>query len=137
MNFPHFVIDDEQINKAAAMNADGAFLKKVELLRNATFDTPDSFWRALTDTLGPSSTEMLRGEVQNTGLNLCKAVEGGTVGYAARGYLGQYLVVYPEKRLVAVRQIRGSQSYDANTDGFVDFFELVKSVLPNVLRNRT
>ena len=46
---------------------------------------------------------------------------GAPLAYHANGYLGQYLVVVPAARLVAVRQIRNSDGYDPKTDGFEDF----------------
>jgi hypothetical protein len=52
------------------------------------------------------------------------------IGYKAEGWLGQYIVIYPEKNLVACRMIRNSASYNAQTDEFRDFeqyvFKLVK-----------
>jgi CubicO group peptidase (beta-lactamase class C family) len=41
------------------------------------------------------------------------------------GYLGQYLVVVPRTRTVAVRQIRQSEHYNRETDGFRDFVRMV------------
>ncbi len=46
---------------------------------------------------------------------------GAPAAFHANGYLGQYLVVVPEARLVAVRQIRNGDRYDPKTDGFEDF----------------
>jgi hypothetical protein len=42
------------------------------------------------------------------------------IGYAARGYLGQYIDIFPEKKLVVVRTIR-SQNYKSASDEFDDF----------------
>ncbi|KTD02163.1 serine hydrolase domain-containing protein [Fluoribacter gormanii] len=43
--------------------------------------------------------------------------------YFAEGYLGQYLVIIPEKNIVVVRQMHASQNMQTNT--FPDFFNLV------------
>ncbi|MGM9455223.1 hypothetical protein ACTAZI_18030 [Legionella bozemanae] len=43
--------------------------------------------------------------------------------YFAEGYLGQYLVIIPEKNMVVVRQMHASQNMQTNT--FPDFFNLV------------
>lgn len=51
--------------------------------------------------------------------------EGTVVGFKAEGYLGQYLVVYPEEGLVAVRMVQGSPAYQPATDGFRSFPEMV------------
>jgi len=46
---------------------------------------------------------------------------GTPVAFHANGYLGQYLVVVPGARIVAVRQVRNGDRYDPKTDGFEDF----------------
>ncbi|NGX16581.1 serine hydrolase domain-containing protein [Wenzhouxiangella sp. XN24] len=43
------------------------------------------------------------------------------IGYSARGYLGQYLVVLPAAGLVAVRMVESSPQYNPDTDVFSDF----------------
>lgn len=55
--------------------------------------------------------------------------DGQIVGYGADGYLGQYLVIYPEHGLVAVRLVAQSPAYDPETDGFRDFQDLVRSLV--------
>jgi CubicO group peptidase (beta-lactamase class C family) len=52
------------------------------------------------------------------------------IGYRADGYLGQYLTIYPAERLVGVRMIQGSPSYDERTDGFGDFTRLLRALVP-------
>lgn len=45
--------------------------------------------------------------------------------YYADGFLGQYMVIVPEKGLVAIRQIKQSPAYQQSTDGFAHFKHLV------------
>jgi CubicO group peptidase (beta-lactamase class C family) len=47
------------------------------------------------------------------------------IGYSARGYLGQYLVVIPEHRLVCVRMRIAPESDHSKLDSFGDFLRLV------------
>lgn len=62
-------------------------------------------------------------ELASRGLRLLKFVDAGPmVAYSAVGYLGQYLTVIPEARLVAVRQIREDQ---VSGDEMNDFISLV------------
>ena len=56
---------------------------------------------------------------------------GEIVAYYGDGYLGQTLMVVPSQRLVAVRQVRGGTKYNAETDGFGEFKDLVLKLLPN------
>lgn len=56
--------------------------------------------------------------------------DGEVIGYRADGYLGQYLVIYPEEGLVAVRMVAGSPAYDPESDGFRSFETLVRDLVP-------
>ncbi|HSH46389.1 MAG TPA: serine hydrolase [Longimicrobiales bacterium] len=55
--------------------------------------------------------------------------DGQVVGYRADGYLGQYLVIYPEEELVAVRLVASSPAYDPDTDAFRDFPAMVMDLV--------
>lgn len=50
-------------------------------------------------------------------------------GFMHDGYLGQYLVVYPEERLVGVRMVEQSPGYDPATDGFERFPERLRELV--------
>ena len=50
---------------------------------------------------------------------------GEVYGYYANGYLGEFLVIVPRSKTVAVRQVKQSKNYDPKTDGFDDFISLV------------
>jgi CubicO group peptidase (beta-lactamase class C family) len=58
-----------------------------------------------------------------------KVTTGPAVGFYANGSLGQYLVVIPATRLVAVRQIREA-SHKGSGDDFEDFPDLVRALVP-------
>jgi hypothetical protein len=55
--------------------------------------------------------------------------EGRVVGFRADGWLGQVLMVLPEQRLVAIRQMRGTEAHwksgDQGVDTYRDFQERV------------
>ena len=59
------------------------------------------------------------------------AKSGEIVAWYGDGYLGQTLMIVPSQRLVAVRQVRGGPKYNADTDGFGEFKNLVLTLLPN------
>jgi hypothetical protein len=53
---------------------------------------------------------------------------GPVVAWYAEGYLGQYIVIVPDSRLVAVRQIRRPEDFDDGApydNGYEDFVEHV------------
>jgi CubicO group peptidase (beta-lactamase class C family) len=58
-----------------------------------------------------------------------KVTVGPAIGFDANGALGQYLVVFPAARLVAVRQVR-QHPYRAAGDDFEDFPDLVRALVP-------
>ncbi|WP_306012301.1 MULTISPECIES: serine hydrolase domain-containing protein [unclassified Allomuricauda] len=59
-----------------------------------------------------------------------KELSENILGYKAIGWKGQYLIIYPQKGLVAVRMIENKDSYNYDTDEWYDFeedvFELIK-----------
>jgi hypothetical protein len=59
-------------------------------------------------------------------------VSGPLRSFAAQGYLGQYLIVIPRDRIVAVRQRRGPGGNDPDLElkrGFVDFADMVAALV--------
>ena len=122
------VIDDEKFKQLEAAGVSKSFLSKLEPLRNKSFDSMAPLYKALAEIFGERWGEILNQELANKGLTLSRKKYGDIIGYNANGSLGQYLVVYPQQKLVAVRQIRWSDKYSQQTDSFDDFFELVRSL---------
>jgi CubicO group peptidase (beta-lactamase class C family) len=58
------------------------------------------------------------------------------IGYRADGYLGQYLIIYPDQELVAVRLVAQNPAYNPETDGFREFQALVRDLVPLGHRDR-
>ena len=52
------------------------------------------------------------------------------IGYEANGSFGQYIDIYPDQRLVAVRMIAVTAGFKVPTDGFENFRELVQALVP-------
>lgn len=47
------------------------------------------------------------------------------IGYKAEGYLGQYIIIYPDKKIVATRMIFPGDNYHPATDEMLDFEQYV------------
>ena len=63
--------------------------------------------------------------------------ENVTLGYSTKGYLGNYMVVYPSKNLVIVRMIseesflKGKGTSDGSGyNNFFSFWDLTKQLMP-------
>jgi hypothetical protein len=65
---------------------------------------------------------------------LKRVVQGPLRSYETQGYLGQFLVVVPRDRIVAVRQRRGPGGYDTELElkrSFIDFADMVGKLADN------
>lgn len=80
---------------------------------------------------GEAGPELRRFQKEVLGRGFLPAPLSGPTGYEAQGYLGQFLVVYPAKKLVAVRMYRGPSDESAPTEasGFADFEAAVYAVV--------
>ncbi|MDX2061193.1 MAG: serine hydrolase domain-containing protein [Gemmatimonadales bacterium] len=100
----------------------GSLFHRLAPLAGQTFPTRPAARAAALATVGQTDDSLF---VREAGPRWVDSVFAWRVGaplaYHANGYLGQYLVVVPAARLVAVRQIRNSDGYDPKTDGFEDF----------------
>ncbi|WP_251006342.1 serine hydrolase [Stenotrophomonas sp. ISL-67] len=88
------------------------------------FDSKAALIAFLAESLGPDWPQQYGSEVTGRGLKLGDLFDiqrGPTVAYAANGYLGQYLVIVPDKRLVAVRLIHQRDSHTAPVDDYASF----------------
>lgn len=65
-----------------------------------------------------------------------QAEHGPIVGYYAEGYLGNFLVVVPQAKLVAVRMVANKPDFDHQRDTFAAFPRRILNLLPG-LRGET
>lgn len=56
--------------------------------------------------------------------------DGKVIGAMHSGHLGQWLVLYPEERLVGVRMVEQSPAYNPETDAFPEFRQLLRNLMP-------
>jgi len=126
----NYLIDQEQIDKLEAAGVKPEFVAKVRGLQG-NYPDQATYYAALEKSFGKEYQRVLVEHIGQLGFALSKKTYGPIIGYSGRGDLGQYLVVYPSQGLVAVRMVRGSETYSQATDGFDDFerrvAQLVKS----------
>ncbi|WP_133000967.1 serine hydrolase domain-containing protein [Luteimonas arsenica] len=100
---------DDAAARLAAQGVDKDTITALESLAGRSFD---SVLEALREALGEDYGLRYTNEVAARGLkraDLFDEARGPVVAYEANGYLGQYIVVVPEQRVVAVRQIRSRE----------------------------
>ena len=124
----HYVLEDSRFKELEEMGLDKAFLAKVAPLRGRTFLDLKTYDEELLKLLGPDFQSALAKAFEGLDTGLARQVPLNFVGYSANGYRGQYLVVYPDEKLVAVRQIRSTDKYSEATDHFLDFANCVRSI---------
>jgi len=133
--FTTSIIDDQQIEKLREAKLSEAFLERVKLLKGTYASTDDRYDKKLEEVLGKQWETVLSKELRGT-IVLSRKEYGPVIGYAAEGYLGQYLVIYPAKKLVGVRMIIGNEMR-MNTENekrreeesFSDFAQLLYRVI--------
>lgn len=67
--------------------------------------------------------------VQSLDRYLIKTEVKEILGYSARGYLGQFLIVIPERKLIVVRMISASDGYNPETDSFSHLEKTLRRIL--------
>lgn len=122
------VIDDEKFKEFQEAKVDPSFIQKLEPLKNKVMHSAQQFFDAVIQALNVEPQEAgaaIQREITSRGLKLSKFQVRRVDAYRAEGYLGQYMVICPKAKVVAVRQISGDEHYNEKTDGFEDFNELV------------
>jgi CubicO group peptidase (beta-lactamase class C family) len=100
---------------------------------------PDDFIQKMTGAKGMRYTQIMKyiaehigGEQEWMGATLAAGrpdldtIGETPIGYSARGYLGQYLIVIPEHRLVCVRMRIAPEGDHSNVDSFGSFLDLAR-----------
>ncbi len=124
-----FTLDEARMAELAAAGVASADLAPLQPLVGRTFTAIADVIAAFEEVLGPGWQDFIVERFQRVGVpRVFQQDYGGTMAYYGDGYLGQTLMVIPEHRIVAMRQVANSQNYNPATDGFDDFKELVLRV---------
>jgi len=123
------VIDQPLLETWRHGGADPAFLAALAPLAGREIPRQELF-TALDRAFGHDKALNLWVEnVPARNLPTPKVATGPPVGFDANGALGQYLVVFPAARLVAVRQVR-QRPHRSSGDDFEEFPDLVRALVP-------
>lgn len=120
-----YTIDDEHLDTLEKVGVERSFFEKLQPIKGKIYKAGERT-AALNDVLGPDWQRLLlTQQLVNKNMTLFKRIMGEVDGYYANGYLGQFLVIVPRSKTVAVRQVKQSNDYDPRTDAFDDFISLV------------
>ncbi|HEY3356197.1 MAG TPA: serine hydrolase [Polyangia bacterium] len=112
---------------------------KLARLGDRAFTHREAYLLEAGALLEPAERAQLAGLITATGAPL-KARVGAPVGFKADGWLGQYLVVIPGARLVALRMhrpIAGNGDDENQRYGFFSFSDRVRALVPAPVDART
>jgi CubicO group peptidase (beta-lactamase class C family) len=127
-DWTRLVIDRPLLDTWRQGGADPAFLAALAPLAGREIPRQELF-TTLDRTFGHDKALTLWVDnVPARNLPTPKVTTGPPIGFDANGALGQYLVVLPAARLVAVRQVR-QRRYRSSGDDFEDFPDLVRTLV--------
>ena len=117
-----YVIDEQQLEKIKSAGANELFLKQLEALKG-TYKNDQEFDQKLDQVLGAEWQKILEKELPEN-CTLSKKYVEHYKGIYTEGYRGEYLVIYPQKKLIGIRLInRGSYKNETNSmPNFNDLF---------------
>jgi len=113
------IVDDSCIKKLAEAGIEKEFIDKVEKMKGV-YNSEDEFYAKIQTIFGNSPWEYINNTLKPKKLRMRKKELSGDKTYRADGYLGNYIVVDPKTKIVAIRMISG-ESYKGDQDGFGDF----------------
>jgi len=126
-----YEVDAEVINNLIEKGTDKEFIDKMELLKGNYTDYK-SFENKIIEIFGENPWEYIQSNTSNLDEFRKKELTGLVTNYRADGYLGNYIIVVPEKNLIGVRMI-SYNSYNhedkSGKDGFRNFKELLLELI--------
>lgn len=118
------IIDDETWASWENAHLDEAFLKQMEPMKGKLYDTKYAFYNDLEIALGKDWNQVLNNTLPSTVESSKRIYSNNIVAYYANGFRGNYLVIVPETKIVAVR-CAAVEEFNYETDFFTEFVGLV------------
>lgn len=111
--YEHYAVGADLAHRLAAAQVPAALVRALAPLAGRAFASRAAYHEALATARGVEPAPPTLGPI---------------IGYQTNGYLGQYLVILPEPRIVAARLVRRTSAYDPATDAFDAFIERVRAL---------
>ncbi len=118
------IIDGEIISEWNVEQLDPELIVQLSPLKGKPYESREAFNTALKKQLGEDWLSILREKIPHY-IRVSKRIfSKEQIGFYASGHRGNYLVVIPEHKIVAVR-CAGPQGFNYSTDFFNDFVDLI------------
>lgn len=117
------IIDDAYITQLTEAGLSKEFMDKVKQIKGR-YTSPDEYHATIQKVFGENPWAYLSENLGPINMALSRKEYSGNRYYRADGYLGNYIVVDPTTKLVAIRMISGD-SFQTETDNFTAFRKLV------------
>ncbi len=129
-----YIIDDDIIKQLKKDKVSEEFIQKITQIKGV-YTSLETFRAKISSVMGSDSSTYIFSHIKTPNQMMKKEFIGDIKSYEAQGYLGNFIVVVPEKNIVAVRMI----SYNSfvpevkdrpgsGKDNFTEFSSLVKKL---------
>jgi CubicO group peptidase (beta-lactamase class C family) len=131
----YFYVDSAQLEFFRNHGMADSIINQLKPIINEPFSNPDQFSARMKNIFGANWKQIMASATKsfpNGERDFWKAkkIEGELKGYYHSGSWGNYLVIVPELKLVAVRVVKRDEEYNRDTDLFGEFvsraFELTR-----------
>ena len=123
-----FVVDEEQLNKLRSKGVQQEIIDKTERMQGI-YGGYREYFQKLKEVFGKDRQQVFQQKLVPLGLSIGRKEADGITGYAGIGYLGQYLIIYPDHQLIAFRGINHHAGYNWDTDEITEFPDLIRNLV--------
>jgi len=121
------IIDEETWSSWQEADVDKNFLKKINPMKQKLYENKYDFYADLEKFLGENWNQILNTKLPSSVQSSKRIYSDNIVAYYADGFRGNYLVIVPESKIIALR-CAGPEGFNYETDFFNDFVKLVSKL---------
>jgi CubicO group peptidase (beta-lactamase class C family) len=121
------IVDEEIWASWEKANVDKKFMKKMSPIKGKLYDTKFDFFADLKSILGENWSRVLNKHLPKEVKSSKRIYSDKITAYYADGYRGNYLVIIPESKIIAVR-CADFNGFNYKTDFFSDFVHLISKL---------
>ena len=119
-----YTIDEAHLETLEKAGVEKSFLDALQPLKGKIYKAGERV-AAVSEIFGNDWQKIVTAQIASKNTVLFRKKMGEVDGYHATGSLGQFLVIVPKGKVVAVRQVKAGKNYNSATDGFGEFMPLV------------